>query len=214
MQAERYFGSYARFDTKSKKDAAPLLGADNAVGDAFDIVLLSEEGVSVAWLKNRFDRLIGYFDAEFSRKLHILSARGWTVKAFLSFVAYTDSPEPGQYWGEVAVVCYDPALKEPFSQFEKALSRRLADGVRPDIDLGEQGVDHIVRSGGTWQPKATHPFPEKASGTVILKSRRTFSESLIEQGRKKNKGCYVISWAFLLVLAVGVVLALKSCGAF
>ena len=42
MQAERYFGSYARFDTKSKKDAAPLLGADNAVGDAFDIVLLSE----------------------------------------------------------------------------------------------------------------------------------------------------------------------------
>lgn len=93
MQAERYFGSYARFDTKSKKDAAPLLGADNAVGDAFDIVFLSEEGVSVAWLKNRFDRLVGFFNAEFSRKLHILSARGWTVKAFLSFVAYTDSPE-------------------------------------------------------------------------------------------------------------------------
>ena len=30
MQAERYFGTYARFNTLSKKDAAILLGADKS----------------------------------------------------------------------------------------------------------------------------------------------------------------------------------------
>ncbi|OUO92356.1 hypothetical protein B5F40_00100 [Gordonibacter sp. An230] len=214
MHAEQYFGSYARFDTKSKKDAASLLSADNLVGDAFDIVFLSEEGSSTAWLKNRFGNLAGFFDAEFSRKLRILSARGWILKAFLSFVAFTDSPEPGHYWGEAAVICYDPSLNKPFSHFESALSQRLANGVRPDIALGEQGVEHIVRTDGTWQPKSTLPFPEKTAGTVILKSRRKLSESLIEQGRKGNKGCYLVSWVFLLALVAVVLFTFKTCGVF
>ena len=44
MQAERYFGTYARFDTLSKEDAAILLGADNPIGDVFEIVLQTDNG--------------------------------------------------------------------------------------------------------------------------------------------------------------------------
>ena len=33
-----------------------------------------------------------------------------------------------------------------------------------------------------------------------MKSRRKMSEKLIEQGRKGNKGCYAVSWLFLLAL--------------
>lgn len=51
MQAERYFGTYARFNTLSKKDAAILLGADNPIGDVFEIVFQTDNGVSTAWMK-------------------------------------------------------------------------------------------------------------------------------------------------------------------
>ena len=69
MQAERYFGTYARFNTLSKKDAAILLGADNPIGDVFEIVFQTDNGVSTAWMKNRFGALIGFLDAELSRQL-------------------------------------------------------------------------------------------------------------------------------------------------
>lgn len=214
MQAERYFGTYARFDTRSKKDATGLLGADNLVGDVYEIVFQTEDGVSTAWLKNRFDQFVGFFDPSFSRQLSILQARGWTLQALLSFVAFTDSPEPGHYWGEVAVVCFDPQLTAAFAPFITSTAQRLADGVRPEVNLGEQGVEQVVSSNGSWMPKQTVPFPPKVAGTVIMKSRRKMSEKLIEQGRKGNKGCYAISWLFLLLLVALALFGLKSCGVF
>ena len=57
-----YFGTYARFDTASKKDAAVLLGADNLVGDVFDIEFVTEDGVRTAWMKNRFGAMVGFFE--------------------------------------------------------------------------------------------------------------------------------------------------------
>jgi hypothetical protein len=214
MQVERYFGEYARFDTTSKKDAAALLGADNLIGDEFDIVFQTEAGATTAWMKNRFGALIGFFDPVVSRQLQVLSAREWKLKAVLSFVAYTDSPDPGHYWGEAALICYDPVWDHAFSQYASVIGKRMADGVRPDVVLGEQGVEQVIETEGAWTPKNTRPLPEKKTGTVILKNRRKFSEGLIELGRKGNKGCYAASWAFLLAFVAGVLFALKSCGVF
>ena len=214
MQAERYFGTYARFGTLSKKDAAALLGADNLIGDVFEIVFQTEHGVSTAWMKNRFGGLIGFFDAAFSRELSVLAARGWKLQALLSFVAFTDHPEPGHYWGQAAVICYDPTLEQAFEPFIASTAQRLSDGVRPEVDLGEQGVEQVVSSNGSWTPKKTVAFPEKETGTVIMKSRRKMSEKLIEQGRKGNKGCYAVSWLFLLLLVALALFGLKSCGVF
>lgn len=214
MSADYYFGTYVRFDTASKKDASVLLGADNLVGDTFSIEFITTDGMSVAWMKNRFNSLVGYFDADTSRQLNILAARGWKLQALLSFVAYTDIPEPGHYWGEVALICYDKSLETPFDTFVQGLSARIADGIRPEVELGEQGVQQVTASDGSWQPKRTIPFPEKTTGTVILKKRRKLSEKFIEQGRGGNKGCYIFSWAFLLFLVAAVIFGLKSCGVF
>ena len=212
MQAERYFGTYARFETKSKKDAAALLGADNLVGDVFELEFIVQDKKNVAWLKNRFGGLIGYLDEETSRTLSILVARGWNLKAILSFIAFTDAPDPGHYWGQVALVCYENELEQPMSSFIQGISARLADGVRPDVSFGDQAVQQIVESEGSWQPKDTVPLPEKKPGTVIMKSRRKMSEKLIEQGRKGNKGCYAVSWIFLLAIVALALFGLKSCG--
>lgn len=209
-----YFGAYQRFETVSKKEAAILLGADNLVGDVFEIVFHTENGVQIAWLKNRFEKEIGFFDAAFSRQLNIMAARGWTLRALLSFVAYTDIPEPGHYWGEVAVVCYDSKYENAFAAFINGVAAKMVDGARPDIALGEQGVSRVINTNGEWVPDQTVAMPEKETGTVIMKSRRSISEKMIEQGRKGNKGCYVVSWAFLLLIVAAIIFGLKSCGVF
>ncbi len=159
-----YFGTYARFDTLSKKDAATLLGADNLVGDVFDIVFQTEDGVSTAWMKNRFGGLVGYFDPSFSRKLSVFAARGWNLRALLSFVAFTDKPEPGHYWGQAAVICYDPSLEQTLSPFIASTASRLSDGVRPDVDLGEQAVEQLISSDGAWNPKKNRAAPLEGVG--------------------------------------------------
>ncbi len=209
-----YSGSYRRFDTASKKDAAVLLGADCLVGDVFDVVFETNDGETLAWLKNRFDQLVGFLDTDTTRELRIFNARDWKLKALLSFVAFTDSPEPGHYWGEVGIMCFAPEHEEAFSIFIDNTAQRMAEGIRPDINLGEQGAAKVIESNGTWAPTKTVPFPKKNAGTAIVKSRRKMSEKLIEQGRKGNKGCYLISWLFLLAIVAGILFGLKSCGLF
>lgn len=210
----QYFGTYQAFATESKKEAGALIGADNLVGDRYDIDIELNEGIHKAWLVNRFGKRIGFFDADFSRQLSIMKARDMAMTAILSFVAYTDNPDPGHYWGEMAVICFNPVDEEPFEKFLSAVSARMAEGSRPNIDLQPESVERVIESGGTWMPKQSVPFPEKERGTVIMKSKRSVSERLIEQGRKGNKGCYLVSWAFLLALVALVIFGLKSCGVF
>lgn len=209
-----YFGTYARFDTASKKDAAVLLGADNLVGDVFDIEFVTEDGVRTAWMKNRFGAMVGFFEPGTSRDLSLCEARGFRMQALLSFIAYSESPEPGEYWGEAAIICYDPKDVEAFECFTGNIAARMMDGIRPEVDLGEQGYAKVVESKGTWKPTKTVSLPSKQAGVAILKTRRSVSEKMIEQGRKGNKGCYILSWVFLLALIAGVIFGLRSCGVF
>lgn len=209
-----YFGTYARFDTASKKDAAVLLGADNLVGDVFDIEFVTEDGVRTAWMKNRFGAMVGFFEPGTSRDLSLCEARGFRMQALLSFIAYSESPEPGEYWGEAAIICYDPKDAEAFECFTGNIAARMMDGIRPEVDLGEQGYAKVVESKGTWKPTKTVSLPSKQAGVAILKTRRSVSEKMIEQGRKGNKGCYILSWVFLLALIAGIIFSLRSCGVF
>lgn len=213
MSAPEYFGTYARFEAPSKKDAAVLLGADNLVGDIFEIEFITEEGNSVAWIKNRFGGLVGFFDAETNRELSLYRARGLTMKAILSFVAYSEIPAPGVYWGEAAVLCYDNR-EEVFEKFLTTLAGRIAEGVRPEVTLGDQGIQKVLETNGSWTPTKLVPLPKKKSGTAFLKTHRSMSERLIEQGRKGNKGCYLISWIILLGAVAGIIFGLRSCGVF
>ena len=210
----QYFGTYHRFETASKKEAGRLLGADNLVGDLYHLDCTMEGTAHKAWLVSRIDQRIGYFDEDFSRDLSILAARDLTLVAVLSFIAFTESPEPGHYWGEVAVVAYEPAQADDFETFVQNVAMRMQDGIRTNVSFEPDGVNRIVESRGTWIPEKTIPLPQKEKGTVIMKSRRSLSERAIEQGRKGNKGCYLVSWAFLLALVAGALFTLKSCGLF
>lgn len=208
---ENYFGRYERFSVPEKKDAGILLGADNMVGDVYDIRCDIEDGVHIARLLNRFGQEPGCLDANVSREVSLLQAKGLICKAILSFVAFTDHPDDGHYWGEVALICYNPAYEAAFLKFITAVSDRMGDGIRTKIDFGAEGVDHIIASDGEWIPKQTVPMPNKSKGMAIMKSHRKISDKLIEQGRRGNKGCYVISWVFLLAVVALIIFGIKAC---
>lgn len=211
---DKYFGTYQTFETVSKKDAAVLLGADNIVGDIYEPLFELDGDTHRVWLVNRFDQKIGFFDPAFSRKLSVMKASGLTIKAVLSFVAYSDTPDPGKYWGEMAVICYNPAYEEAFGRFIKTVSQRMGDGNRTRVDFGSEGVEKIISTNGTWVPDQITPMPEKKKGSAIMKSKRSLNDKIVEQGRSGNKGCYVVSWAFIIVIIAAVLFGMKSCGVF
>ena len=62
-------------------------------------------------------------------------------------------------------------------------------------------------------PSQTVPLPKSEKGTAYLKQRRKLSERMIDKGRAGNKGCYVVSWVFLLALVTLVVFLVYSWAA-
>ena len=146
---ERYFGTYQTFRTASKKDAAVLMGSNTLVGDRYRINLTMDEGVHRAWLINKFNETIGYFDDGFSRELSLFAAEGLELVGILSFVAFTETPEPGEYWGQAAVIGYSPHYAEEFNRFIDGVCGLIGKGIRPKLALKGPAVDEIINSNGT-----------------------------------------------------------------
>lgn len=209
-----YYGTYARFDTLEKKDGAILMNADSIVGDRYEIEIARENGTRRAWLKNRFGARVGFFDEATTHELSLCEAKGWTLVGILSFAAFSEMPEPSVYWGQAAIIAYDELhadVVEPFIERVRAL---IGQGVRPQVSLGPGALEQLQAAPDSWMPTERVDLPAREKGTVILKSRQKVSEKLIEQGRQKNIGCYIVSWLFLLGVVALLVFGLKSCGLF
>lgn len=199
-----YFGKYAKFHAASSEDAAKLLGADNMIGDIYDVDLRMQDGKHRAWLSGRYGD-IGYLDEADSQEMALLAAKDMVLKAVLSFVAFTSTDDGGSYWGEVGLICFAKPDEEAFSNFLRGISRLCGDGLRPRLDFGAEGAKKIVDSNGEWLPADRVSMPKPESGMAILKKRRRLMDKAIEQGRTGNKGCYVVSWAFMLAVVTLVV---------
>lgn len=209
-----YFGTYARFVTTDKRAAAAFLGADNVIGDVFSIEMSYEEGKRQAWIVNPFGARMGLLDEDVAQQVDLCNARGWTVKALLALVAYSENPEPGYYWGEVALISYDPTYEEAFSVFIEKVGKKLGNGVRIAVDLGDSSVQEVISKKGDWLPSARVALPEREKGTAFVKTERSGTERLVDQARKGNPGCTALSWIFLLGLVTVVIFGLHSCGLF
>lgn len=212
MSDMRFFGQYATFRTKNKSDGALVVGADFIVGTEFSIEFTVEEGHAVAWAKNAYDNSIGYFDNNISYRLDVMRARGWKISGLLSMVGYTenDKEETGYYWGELALFACPEKYTDEVDVFKKRVSEQLAEGRRPNIDITSSSIDLMLEAKGDWLPDRNLPMEKKEPGRVILKSSQSLSEKAIEKGRAGNKGCYAISWAFIIVVVAGIVFLIKT----
>ena len=208
-----YAGFYARFEAPTKKLGGILTGADTLVGDDFEVFIKVEDGVSRAWIKNRFGAEIGFFDVDTTRKVQLALARDMEIHALLSFVAYSDTPDPGIFWGEFAIICFKDDEANTFQTFTANVASKLCEGVRTDVDLGIQDIEKL-RQNPNWLPQGTIFLPETSKGSAIIKSKRTLSEKVVEQGRSRNIGCYIGTFAIFAIVIAAIAFALHSCGVF
>ena len=214
MPKDLYKGEYVRFTALDSK-GADFMGADNLVGDCYEIEICDENGNYRAYLVNRFGKRVGYLDNRIIRPVQLAQAKDWFAHAFLSFVAFTaakDEETPAQYWGQVAVLLYDSSIAASMETFEKKLSRKMADGARPQVDFGASALDQLLKDPNGWFPTNKAHKPKMEKGSSIVKDHQTPNERLVEQARTKNKGCYVVSWAFIIAVVATVLFGMRSCG--
>lgn len=206
MAAIGYHGSYVRFKTQEQEKAVAFLGLDNAVGDHYQIRTKYENGERSDWIVNAFDVEMGQLDPKFADTLDLIRAKGMDVEAILSFVAFTEAKgdKPGYYWGEVAVVAHDPKYDEAFTTFVQKLEKSLGEGIRPDLNLGNKGLDSLVEAKGDYLPTGRVPLPNKEKGMAFVKTERSTNEKLVAQARKGNKGCLIASWAIVILIIAAI----------
>lgn len=209
-----FFGTYARFVTEDRDDAAAFLGADNIIGDAFTVEMDYSSGKRIAWIVNPFGKRMGVLNKDVADKIDLANAKGWTTVALLALVAFTEDPAPGYYWGQVMIISYDPTYKDEFSAFITLMGKKLGSGVRPAIDLGQEALKQIVENKGDYMPTGREPLPKKKKGTALVKTERSGTERLVEQARKGNIGCTIGSWLVLFALVAAIIFGLHSCGLF
>lgn len=196
-----YFGTYVRFNTANKNEGAALMGPDNAVGDRGEIGWTTDDAKRQrACLVNRFGHTIGFLDESISYKLAVLRAKEWIIRYVFSFAALSEDSEEGQYWGQVAIIAFAPRYKNEFEEFLAVFAQKAGEGLRPNPELSTSDVNAILAQPSSWKSSVRVPIPQNSASTVILKDHRTMREKVIEQGRKKNPGCYLVSWLFIIAL--------------
>lgn len=209
-----YFGTYTDFSCPDREAAAGFMGSDNLVGDPYTIEMDYSTQKRQAWIVNPFGFRMGVLSEKTAQKIDVYEAKGWTVVALLACVGFTEEPKPGKYWGQVALFAYDPAHEEAFSTFVKTIGAELAKGIRPAIDLGNDGIARVISSGGTWVPTGRVPLPSVKKGSMLIKSERSSTDKLVAQARKSRIGCTVVSWGFIIIVVIAIVFAMQSCGMF
>ena len=210
MASLPYFGTYSRLSTADKSTGAKLVGADNIVGDELRLTLDVEGATHRAVLSNRFGAALGTLDPDEAARLALAQARGWKTRIVLVAVYYTSSPEPEQYWAEVAVMSYAHDLAQVFDVFVDEVRAKISEGVRIDVNLGREGVAALMEAGGHWLPSARVDRLRLPPGTALIKDHASFREHMIERARERNVGCMVAGWAFIAALVALFVLLVRS----
>lgn len=210
MLDSRYFGLYAKATCPDKKMVGILTGADTLVGDEFELFFKNEEGDPIAWVKNRFGHEIGCFDRNVSYRLSAIQADGWVIRVSLAYIAYTDTKEGGHYWSMMGIMASSPRYADEAGTFFNKVREQHMQGIRPDLDLNAPAIDQMIQAHGNWLPSKNVLEKLQKSEGMVMKGSRSMSEKIIEQGRAGNKGCYVVSWAFIALLAAGALFLLKG----
>ncbi len=216
MPKDLYKGEYVRFTALDPK-GTDFMGADNPVGDCYEIDIRDEKEGYRAYLVNRFGKRVGYLENRIIRPIQLAQAKAWIVHAYLSFVAFTAARSddcPAMYWGQMAVLIYDPAIASSMESFEASLSRKMADGARPQVDFGASALEQLLKNPKDWFPSNKAPKPKMAKGSSMVKDHQTPNERLVEQARSKNKGCYAVSLAFIVAVVAFILYGLHACGIF
>ncbi|WP_350455292.1 hypothetical protein [Slackia heliotrinireducens] len=210
-----YFGTYLKFFTDGKKYGAALSGPDNAIGDIGTIEWDQDaNGRQQAWLVNPYSIRVGHFSPADSYNLAVYQAKGWTMRYVLSFVALTVGKSKNDYWGEIALIAYNPRYEDEIGAFLKTFSKRMGEGFRPNPDLDSDSLERAIADPTSWTTTQKIALPKFDSDTMMVKDHRTLHDKLLDKARSRNLGCYIISWAFIALLVLAAIYGLHLLGLF
>ena len=169
-----------------------------------------KDGKHLARVVNRFGNTPCYFNKEVSKQLSLNEAKGFRNYAILTCVGFTQNKKEGEHWAEFAIISFPEIEIKTWSVFVDEVSKAVKKDRRPEVHLSLTDVQNIINNKGCFVPAAQHPKIEKKRGQIILKSRVKLTDRLIEQWRKKNPGCYIVGWMFLLGTVALIVLMIKN----
>lgn len=202
MPQARFEGFYGTFTTPDKTVASRILGADVPIGSIlhFDFQRDPEK----IWVFDRYNHALGTLDADSDLKVRLMHAHNQEIQAVLAAVFFTENENEGTFWAEILIMGYSVSYHKTFNRFVERISGLCIEGIRPDIDLGEQGIAKLLED-NDWLPTKRIAPRTLSSDTVRVKSKQSFQEKMVEQARAGNKGCFFAGWAFLLALVALVV---------
>ena len=204
-----YDGFYLRIDPDTPEGRRALAGSDGIIGSRLKAVpskgheasgeavsaavrLLTQTGITLATLTGK--------DAE---KIGQALRAGWSINIVLSLVVY--SKEQDGFWAEAACICYDTNLGPALAEFTKNIIYRISRGTHPGLQLNQEQFVRVIESNGAWYLTKDTPLPEREKGAIVYKSRKVWSEYLVEAAAAGNLGCKFaagIFWVVVIVVAI------------
>ncbi len=203
------FGTYKIADSYNSDSSARLISADNTVGDIYRVEIENNKDEHIAVLINRFNQKTAVFDSDFSRELSLLKARNMNIVAVLSLVGFSENKKPN-YWAEFAVFSYPSSQSDLYEIFIANISRKIRDGIRINLSLSEEEERKVEETQGNYLPSSKVTLPKLNKGEIIIKKSASIKEKLIEQARRKNPGCYIFGWLFILLIIALVIFLVRK----
>lgn len=199
-----FFGTYATFTVADTTLVGTLLGADCIVGDELTAREEWKNGKRVVVISNKFGCDLGYIQNDFFiEQFSLAHARGWQTSLRLASLYFDQNPHPGTYGGEVVFLAFEQTVAESFIAFSQVIGQKLANGIRPTVDLSSHGVEQVIASQGQWIPN-TRQAPLQKEGRIFLKSERSLNETLVDLSRRRAPGCLIAGWGFIIFLILAL----------
>ncbi|MDR1082538.1 MAG: hypothetical protein LBL27_01550 [Coriobacteriales bacterium] len=203
---EVYQGFYATFTPQSKDGMSYLGGVEGIIGNELELKLFDEGLGFVA----RDGRRVALLSEHTATRLMALMEQNWVIHIVLAYTSY--SAEERSFTGGFACMCYSSELEEEAKSalevFIRNIVERIASATRPGLTLTQEQFVRVIESKGAWFLTRDEPWPQLPEGSVYYRRRKTLSDRLVGVALKGNKGCLVLSWIVLAVLAGALVLAI------
>ncbi|MDR3052296.1 MAG: hypothetical protein LBU48_00340 [Coriobacteriales bacterium] len=199
---EVYEGFYLQFNPNTQAGTHFLAGSEGIIGTKMGITAEADK-----LLLTTFDgRALAQLEGKPAEKIRRHLLNGWSVNVMLSLIIYTH--EGNSFTGELACICFDPALGLPLESFVKNITYRISKGTHPGLKLMQEQLIKVLESNGAWYLTKDVPLPERKKGSIIYKRRKTWSEHLTSAAIQGNIGCKIVSTMAWIAIAAGILLAI------
>lgn len=204
MANPEYFGTLARITEIDDAENHRLGGGESVVGSTCTLDFATDpDGHARVTVLSPRGNSFGSLSQDLSEKLTAYREKGWLTSVILTLVGFSDD---AGYWGEVAIMAYPSEQAPVWSKIASTVAASAAEGNRLDVDFSLKTSRAIVEADGEWSGFKPAPKRKLGKKEVVIKSHRTFRDSIIEGGTARKPGCIVGTILFYAVMAALVFL--------